>query len=131
MDNKVNPADPDMIHKEEQLQIKTRDTLKNFIKVNTFLGFATGLAGATTLFTVPMVEDTTKKVILGVTGTIATAVAATSIAIYFSKIDDFIENHDDATRLHILGQFLRAKGEDAKDELTDKMINELHEKCAN
>lgn len=131
MDNQVKLAEPDMIHNEEQLYTNTKNTLKQFIKVNTFLGFATGLVGATTLFAVPMVEDTTKKAILGVTGTIATVASAATIAVSFNKIDGYIENHDDATSLRILGQFLRAKGEDAKDELTDKMINELHEKCTN
>ena len=131
MDNEVTLTDADIIAREQQLYINTKDTLKRFIKANTFLGFATGLVGATTLFAVPMVEDTKKKVILGVTGTIATVAAAATIATSFSKIDGYIENHDDATSLHILGQFLHAKGEDAKDDLVDKMIDELHEKCTN
>ena len=122
---KTKPAKNTVLSHEE-LCIKTKNTLKDYIKANTFGGFATGFAAGVTLLAVQVVEDTQKKIILGSTGAILTAASIKTLSTSFKRMDDFIDNHDDAVKLHLVGRFLDAKGNEAREELLDVMVDELH-----
>ena len=109
-----------------ELSINTKKTLKDYIKVNTFAGFATGLVAGVTLFATPLVEDKQKKITLGITGAVLTAASVGMIGASFNRMDGFIEDHDDTVKLEMLGRFLDAKDAEGRDELIDTILNELH-----
>ena len=122
---------PEEFLSPEELCDKTKNTLKNYIKANTFVGFATGLAAGVTLCAAPTVEDTNKKILLGSTGVILTAASVGMIAASFKRMDEFIDNHDDIVKLQVVGRFLDAKGEEAKENLLDLMLDEFHSNISN
>ena len=115
----------------EELCIKTKETLKSYIKANTYAGFATGLAAGVTLLAIPSIKNTDKKILLGSIGIITTATSIGLVAASFKKMDEFVDNHDDAIKLQVVGRFLNAKGEDAKENLLDVILDELHSNVNN
>ena len=109
----------------EELYLNTKKTLKSYIKANTFLGFAAGLTAGVTMIAIPLVEDSKKKTIIGCSGAIATAVSLGGLAVSMKKMDAIIDNHDDSNKFKVVGQFLNAKGDEAKNNLIDEMIDDL------
>ena len=128
MFKKKNVLEEGELLSTEELCETTKKTLKSYIKANTFVGAATGLVAGVTMLSIPLVEETNKKIFLGCTGAVLTAATLGTVVASFRKMDDFIDNHADAVKFRVVEQFLEARGEGAKEDLLDSMIDELHGK---
>ena len=126
MIGKKSKNDETEILSPEELCFATKNTLKSYIKVSTLLGVTTGLAAGVTLLT-PTIEDSKKRNILIGTGAALTSVCIGATIVCLSKMDEMIDNHDDALQLQVVGRFLHTKGDDAIDDLIDSIITEIND----
>lgn len=104
---------------------KTKQTLKDYINVNAFTGFATGVAAGITVFTIRELEDTGNKVVVGGVLGALTAACAGMLMVSLKKKDDYIDNYSNTVKLNLVGRFIEAKGEEAKEDLIDTMLDEM------
>lgn len=115
----------------EELCIQTKDTLKSWIKTTSMLTLATALTGVSTIYVASKIEDKTTKNLVLTIGGIGTGIEAIIAGTMFTRLNSCIDAYDDAIKLSIIHQFLNAKSEDEKEELIDKIIDELHAKTQN
>lgn len=111
----------------EELVQNTKKTLKSYIKANALLGFAAGITAGVTMIAVPSVEDSDKKIVIGCSGAIAAAAALGCLAVSMKKMNDIIDNHDDSIKFQLVKEFLDAKSEEDRNNLIDKIVDDLHE----